>query len=244
MRGLRDIPHFKSSEFRTWLLYIGPVLLADFVELDVYFNFLRLSFAIRSLLETDIFLEECDLLLNSFCAFMADIDSNEQTFNLHSLRHLTWQVRNLGPLFTTSCFAFESAHHLLTSTFSGKVNHLKLLAERYLTNKRSLHAEVHTRRSEKLSCNWMKSTEYTKRLHGEGKRVYDHCFIKGIQFDSEVYTRSQANSFVALRISDKILLGQVICYHDNGELRQLSYRKAEIIEEIKCPDGIKLPVFC
>ena len=127
VRALKDLHHFKASEFRTWLLYIGPVLFKD-LNNNMYLNLLRLSFAIRSLLETDFHLEECDQLLNSFCASMADFDAYQQTFNLHSLRHLTWQVRNLGPLWTTSCFAFESAHNALTSRFTGTVNHLNLLA--------------------------------------------------------------------------------------------------------------------
>ena len=82
------------------------------------------------------------MLLNEFCTGLGALDRAEQTFNLHSLRHLTWQVRTYGPLWTASCFAFESAHHSLVSTFTGSVNNLRLLVERYLVKKSLLGSNI------------------------------------------------------------------------------------------------------
>ena len=41
------------------------------------------------------------------------------TVCLHSLMHLPDCVRNLGPLWSHSCFAFESANGELLKLFSG-----------------------------------------------------------------------------------------------------------------------------
>ena len=60
---------------------------------------------------------------------------------MHSLRHLAWQAKNFGPLWTTSATAFESAHHILAVKFTGSVNHLELLVERYSRCKRLFRTE-------------------------------------------------------------------------------------------------------
>ena len=141
------------------------------------------------------------------------------------------------------CFAFESAHNALTSRFTGTVNHLKLLAERYLVNKQILHRNVRLEKSDKVSCNWIRSTGYADLLQRDGDKVYERCFINGLHFDSEVYTRSQANGFCAFQENDKVLLGKIHCFHDTANHKRFSYRKIKVLNEIKCPDGIRLPSF-
>jgi len=51
------------------------------------------------------------------------------TVCLHSLMHLPDCVRNLGPLWSHSCFAFESANGELLKLFSGSTGvekHVKM----------------------------------------------------------------------------------------------------------------------
>ena len=71
-------------------------------------------------------------------------DYSEVAFsaNVHSLTHLTWQVRNIGPLWTSLGMMFESANYLLNSKFTGTVNHLPLLVERYHRNKEAWRASI------------------------------------------------------------------------------------------------------
>ena len=68
---------------------------------------------------------------------MTQEDHSEVVFsaNVHALTHLPWQVRNYGPLWTNSGMMFESANYLLSSKFTGTVNHLSLLVERYHKSK-------------------------------------------------------------------------------------------------------------
>ena len=44
------------------------------------------------------------------------------TMNVHQLRHLTFHVRNWGPLWSFSCFAFESLNGELKKYFHGTKN--------------------------------------------------------------------------------------------------------------------------
>ena len=41
------------------------------------------------------------------------------TMNVHNLRHLPQVVRNLGPLWSHSCFPFESANGDMLKLFCG-----------------------------------------------------------------------------------------------------------------------------
>ena len=56
--------------------------------------------------------------------------------NVHSLNHLSWQVKKYGPLWCTSAIMFESANYILKTKFTGTVNHLRLIVERYNRNKK------------------------------------------------------------------------------------------------------------
>ena len=47
------------------------------------------------------------------------IGSAMQTMNVHLLRHLVFNVRNWGPLWSYSCFGFESVNGELKKLFHG-----------------------------------------------------------------------------------------------------------------------------
>ena len=44
------------------------------------------------------------------------------TLNIHHLLHLPDQVRNLGPLYTQSCFPFENKNGLILKMIKGTQN--------------------------------------------------------------------------------------------------------------------------
>lgn len=45
-RGLKDLEHWKATEFRVFVLYLGPVVLARRMTDDAYLNFISLHCAI------------------------------------------------------------------------------------------------------------------------------------------------------------------------------------------------------
>ena len=167
----------------------------------------KLSYAIRLLLESDKYLIECDQLIIDFCTGLGVLDRAEQTFNLHSLRHLTWQVRNYGPLWTASWFAFQSAHHSLVSTFTGSVNHLRLLVERYLVKKSVLGSNIENDAlfdltselisgRKKFTHGHLRNTDVVGELCNRAPSVTAREMLHGVVFDSASDTKSSSNSHI------------------------------------------------
>ena len=118
---------------------MGPFLFCDLVDYDLYERFLLMSYATKLLLTSRQYANDAEKLIALFLKKTEDRCGQEVfTTNMHSLSHLTWQVkmwRHYGPLWSSSAIMFDSANHLPKTTFTGTVNHLRLLVERYLRNK-------------------------------------------------------------------------------------------------------------
>ena len=66
----------------------------------------------ESISEAD--LQEADRLLDGFCKSFSNLyQPRFYTLNVHQLLHLVDDVRDLGPLYTHSCFAFEDKNGFL-----------------------------------------------------------------------------------------------------------------------------------
>ena len=254
VRRLDQMSHFKASEFKRWLLYVAPVVTLDLLAENISNLLWKFFYAIRFLLESDEHLTECDQLLNDFCAGFADIDSAEQIFNLHSLRHLTWQVRNYGPLWTASCFAFESAHHSLVSAFTGSVNHLRLLVERYLVKKSLLRTNLENDAlfnltselisgRKKIGQGHLKDTVDVRELCGRASSVSAREVLNGLAFDSASDTKSNSNSFITFSPigADQLIFGQVIAFFRRGRRKFCLVELYAVQKSFKCPGGDRLP---
>ena len=95
MRGLDKLPHFKATEFKVWLLYVGPVVLRNVLEDGLYARFMIFSFAIRLFLISSEFATAGGNLMKRFLDETQN-EHSEECFsaNIHSLSHLAWQVSN------------------------------------------------------------------------------------------------------------------------------------------------------
>ena len=88
-------------------------------------------------------------LLNQFSSNIVDIfDGNErsETINVHSLRHLSDQVRRFGPLFAFSAVSFESANRILSEVYSGTHHECDVICRRFLQKQRLL--DIHQDREQ------------------------------------------------------------------------------------------------
>jgi hypothetical protein len=117
---------FKASEYRSLLLFFGPVVFRGLLYALYYNHFLLLSEAVFILLMDSISVKQIDhpekLLLN-FCSQIADLYGERyQTANMHFLVHLADSVRDLGPLWTHSCFHFEDKNVYLLRLIHGTQN--------------------------------------------------------------------------------------------------------------------------
>lgn len=121
-RPISELHRYKATEFRLFLLYLGPVVLKQILPNDYYEHFLLFHVAIRILLHTKlylntewlntarqmllIFVNKCSTLYGKeFCIF-----------NIHNLVHITDDVENLKySLEELSCFPFENYLGILVS---------------------------------------------------------------------------------------------------------------------------------
>lgn len=112
-RPLSELSRWKATELRTFLLYLGPHVLKDFVEISVYENFLLLHSAIVILISDSHILKFTSQLakefLNTFISHSAQIYGLEfLIYNVHMLCHLSDDVSFFGALDNFSSFPFEN----------------------------------------------------------------------------------------------------------------------------------------
>ena len=113
-RKLKYYKHFKATEFRSFLLYVGPVLLRS--KLDTtgkqYRNFLLLAVGMRILLNDrlrGLYLDTAERMLVTFVSqFRTLYGDCEITYNVHSVIHLAQEARLHGNLNDVNSFPFES----------------------------------------------------------------------------------------------------------------------------------------
>lgn len=198
--SLKELPSFKATECRQFILYYGIVLLKHFLPDNQYKHFLLLSCSYR-ILSSSAYkdrLDECDALLEIFV-------ENFQTFylklgyNVHNLLHITDCVRNFGSVNNFSAYKFEN--------YMGTLNRL-------IRGKREVLTQVYNRLIEFNRLNIeLEEEEPVKRPYDTGQRNsyvglkdYSLCKIIGIKggvFSVQKYTDIRS-FFVAPMCSEEV----------------------------------------
>lgn len=123
IRHLRDVCHFKATECRSWLLYVGPVILKEVLPARYYQHFLLLHYAIYILCNPSwqSLYDHAHACLKRFVYQLGQLFGHKfWTYNSHNLLHLTHFVKSIGPLDDFSAFRFEALlYHLKRSVRSG-----------------------------------------------------------------------------------------------------------------------------
>ena len=253
VRRLEALSNMKAKELKTILLYLSPVILPSFLfgedKRSDEDDLKKLVFAIRELYDSSKNAELCETLIDEFCLSMAEKCSRMESINFHLLRHLSWQVRSIGPLFTTSAFMFESANRLLLAPLTGTVNHCHVLVQRFIRSKLLATIEVQddclTQSLNELSTKkpfdeafGMVETEATRNFRREHPRKRLFCRIRDSFFlTSGAYGRgSRADIFVAISLNEDILLGEILFFYED-ETKKCVLRKKHIISKIKLVRG-------
>lgn len=111
VRGLECLSHWKGTEFRTFLFYVGIVILKPFLPEDVYEHFL-IFFCAITICSADCYSHFTDLaesLLQHYIERYADIYGEDYiSSNVHNLTHVTEDVKRFGVLSSFSAYPFES----------------------------------------------------------------------------------------------------------------------------------------
>ena len=118
------LKYFKASELRSFLLFYGPVILKGKLPSPYYEHFFMLSEAIHLLRLppeiTEQHLQQASALHTNFCANIKLLyGACYELANCHRLLHLVESVRQLGPLWTHSCFHFEDANGFILKLIHG-----------------------------------------------------------------------------------------------------------------------------
>ena len=133
LRSLSEIKNWKAVEFRSFLLYVGPIALKDVLSKEKYEHFLLLHFAIFSLSSDNwkLHLRTAKLCLQQFVCLTKDIyGDKELTYNTHLLLHLSDYVEKFGQLDFWSAFWAESFLGVLRRRFRGRSNLLSQAVNR------------------------------------------------------------------------------------------------------------------
>lgn len=112
-RSLTELSRWKATEFRTFLLYLGPVVLKDVVDVAIYEHFLLLHAGISILISlkhiNKLGIHLAQKFLEIFVNHAKEIYGFEfMVYNVHVLYHLSKDVEKFGPLDNFSAFAFEN----------------------------------------------------------------------------------------------------------------------------------------
>ena len=104
-RTLHDLEYFKASEFRSFLLYIGPYCFKNVLAESYYENFLLLHFAIYVFVSTSnsSLYEHANACIQRFVIQSSHLyHPSIMSYNFHALLHLFEFVKMYGCLLYTS----------------------------------------------------------------------------------------------------------------------------------------------
>lgn len=132
--GLQHWKRFKATELRMLLLYSGPVIFKKFLERNVYEHFMLLSAAIRILASPTlsvVLINVAEDLLRKFVLQCVELYGQKMVvYNVHSLIHLTSDVKIHGHLDLFSAFGFENFLKTVKARIRSPFKPLKQLINR------------------------------------------------------------------------------------------------------------------
>lgn len=111
-RTLEEFEYWKASEFRTFLIYTGPIVLKGRIKNSFYKHFMLLSCAIRLLISSKTaytYNNFAKMLLRQFVNEYSVLYGKEYVgYNVHGLIHISDFVLQYGNLDAFSAFKYEN----------------------------------------------------------------------------------------------------------------------------------------
>lgn len=132
-RSLKDLRHWKATEFRLFLLYVGPAALVSCLEPKRFRHFMLFHCAMYILVSncSSSWISFAENLLNNFVMDFPKLYHKDfLSYNLHSVQHLPSDVRCQGPVDNFSCFEFENYMQKLKRMLRKNCNHLAQVVKR------------------------------------------------------------------------------------------------------------------
>ncbi|XP_072375756.1 uncharacterized protein [Diabrotica undecimpunctata] len=219
-RSLSELARWKATEFRTFLLYLGPVVLKGTIPVAIYEHFLLLHCAISILISkqrlSDIGVNYADTLLKTFVTHCSKIYGQIYlVYNIHYLCHLSDDVLHYGPLDQFSAFPFENALNQIKRLVKSTTNPLAQICNRLIEANSVI-----------LEPNEIKKTQL-KMKHCSGPLLSKHLFsvqYKQVIFSEitlSIISHSNADCYIMYN-SDIMQIQNIVC--DNQKLVKIITR--------------------
>lgn len=167
LRSLDYLSHYKATEFRSMLLYIGIVAFKGILEEQQYVHFLTLSMGIR-FFSCKYYVQNGNLkaiarrLLNEYCENFPKIyNVNQIVSNIHNICHIADDVDNFGDLNQISTYPFENFLHEIKLRVKPSNNPMPQITRRLIEeslNKPNSQINFVTRKFERAS--WVPEMKY------------------------------------------------------------------------------------
>lgn len=223
-RGVDEVFRWKATEFRTFLLYLGPVVLKNIIDKKLYSHFLYLNISMLILLKensSSSLLNFSNELLKYFVKQFASIYGIEWiSQNIHGLQHITDDYLLFGSLDNCSTFPFE--------------NHMKVL-KKYIRKSNQPLQQAIKRYSEETKygqkphlINYDSNCFTFEKEHNNGPLVTNYLNqylqYKVLNFkNTKIKITDEANCYILTMDDDVVKVVNIICQTSKQNIFILGY---------------------
>ena len=135
--------YWKASEYRSFILYYGPILLKGKLPAPYYNHFMILSWALYYVLQPIINSDKLPSIEKSMQTYVksyAKLYGEEYvTYNVYQLLYIIECVHCWGPVWAYSAYAFEAMNHLLLKMKHGTQHTAMQFADAWVCSKSVRH---------------------------------------------------------------------------------------------------------
>lgn len=213
-RSFKDIKRWKATEFRSFLLYHGVLVLHEGLTKTQFEHFLLLHCAIFIFSNEHFlikYINSAETFLKKFVALAENILGEEfVVYNVHSLIHLVEDVRNYGAISNYSCFPFENYLGWLKQKIRSKKNILQQVHSRFVEfNKQKEIYQNHPSEN----ANFKPLFIYNEEYNANGILMSYNC--KKICYKNVILSRCSPDNCIITKSNKVCLIKKIYVTADN-----------------------------
>lgn len=147
-RSISEFTNWKATEFRTFLLYTGPVALKNIIKAEMYEHFLLLHTAV-SILVSEYYdqnsenIDTCQKMLEQFVlGFQSIYGKQYVSHNVHNLLHICSDVKKYGVLDKFSAFKYKNKMSSIKRMVRKVHKPLEQIAKRYSEREKAEQSQI------------------------------------------------------------------------------------------------------
>lgn len=229
-RSLDELPRWKATEFRLFLLYVGPVVIYSIVSKKIFQNFLYLNVAMTIFLSPNynhLATYAKSLMFNFVKNFGILYGDHFISHNIHGLIHLYDDYQNYGMLDNISCFKFENYMSHLKKMVRKSDSRFQQIVRRYEERSKCIPPTD--------SSVDIKETVQFKQLHNKGPLITNTSSpqYKIVMLDKiKINVDSNADSYVGVKLNGTWSIIKIVnvCYSQELKKHILLGKKFERME--------------